>query len=95
VLVAAAIGTMLIYRFGGMRDFVPRWAAGLLILGTGTATGFGATSIVYLICRPVVPGFRVLPELVEVILAGYLGFTIYRNRTQVSEPRPSKILHME
>lgn len=88
ILVAAAIGSMLAYRFGGLRGFAPRWAAGLLICGAGTATGIGITSIIFFICRTLVPGFPVLPMLVELALAAWLGFEIYRRRAySVATPR--------
>ena len=83
VLLAAAIGSMLAYRFGGLRGFAPRWAAWLLIAGTGTASGIGLTSVIFFVCRLAVPRFPALPMLVEFLLAAWLGFEIYRTRQRV------------
>jgi hypothetical protein len=80
ILSATAIGAMLAYRFAGLRGFAPRWASALLIFGTGTAIGIGIASIIFFVCRILAPGFSVLPILVEIALAWWLGLEIYRTR---------------
>jgi hypothetical protein len=90
LLVAAAIGSMFAYRFGGLRSLTPRWASALLIFGSGTAIGAGITSIVFFLCRLLLPGLPVLPMLIEIALAAGLGFEIYRTRSQAEITGPAK-----
>jgi hypothetical protein len=85
--VAAAIGCMLVYRFGGLGNLSPRWAAAVLIWGTGVAAGIGLTSILFFLCELLVPGFPLLPKIAEIVLAVSLGALIYRDR---GEPDRSK-----
>jgi hypothetical protein len=93
IVFAAGIGSMLVYRFGGLRSSSPDWAAWLLIAGIGTAAGIGLTSIIYFVARILVPGFRLLPMLVEIALGLWLAVEIYRHRnepvkTQATQPFP-------
>ena len=45
VLLAVVLGCALVARFASLTSLRPRWAAALVIFGTGTAVGIGLTSI--------------------------------------------------
>jgi len=90
VLLPVATGAMLLYRFAGLRALAPRWAAALLIAGAGAALGIGLASIIFFLSALCLPGFRFLPMLAEIGLAGWLAFEVYRSRREAPSPVPDE-----
>jgi hypothetical protein len=80
ILFAVALGCATVYRFGRLREFEPRWAAALLVLGAGTAAGMGAASCLFFICRWAVPRMPRLSLFVEAVLFVWLAYEIWRRR---------------
>jgi hypothetical protein len=83
-LYAAVLGCALIYRFGGLSAFQPRWAAALLISGGGIATGIGLTSGLFFLCRLAVPAAPKLALFFETAILLWLAYDIWRKREPVS-----------
>ncbi|HVO98992.1 MAG TPA: hypothetical protein VMT15_13035 [Bryobacteraceae bacterium] len=84
-LVAPVLGCLLVYRFSGLKNAHPRWAAWLLVFGAGTCAGVGLASCLFFLMHWAVPGVRVLPMIVEIALLAFAGYEVYRIRTQVRE----------
>jgi hypothetical protein len=80
VLFAVALGCAIIYRFGGLRELEPRWAAALLVFGAGTAVGIGAASCLFFVCRAAVPRIPKLSLFVEAAIFAWLVYEIWRKR---------------
>ncbi len=83
-LYAVALGCALIYRFGRLSAFQPRWAVALLILGSGIATGIGLTSVLFFICRLAVPAAPKLALFLETAILVGLAYDIWRRREPAS-----------
>ncbi len=84
VLFAVALGCPLVYRFGGLGDLAPRWAAMLLIFGAGTCAGIGISSCLFFVCRLAVPGAPRLALFAEVAILIGLAYEIWRKRHMVT-----------
>jgi hypothetical protein len=83
-LFAVALGCALVYRFGNLVEFKPRWAAGMLVFGAGTAAGIGLTSCLFFVSRLSVPGVPKLSLFLEAAILAWLGYEIWRKRNQMS-----------
>ena len=77
-LFAVALGCAVVYRFAGLESIRPAWVAGLLVFGAGAASGIGATSCLFFLCRLVVPGVPRLSLFVEIAIFAWLAFEIAR-----------------
>ena len=56
ILLSIAIGCLLVYRFSGFSGFAPRWAAWMLLVGCGIATGIGLNSCLFFFVHLGLPG---------------------------------------
>jgi hypothetical protein len=83
-LYAAALGCALVYRFGLLSTFRPRWAAALLLFGGGIATGIGLTSALFFLCRLAVPAAPKLALFLETAILLWLAYDIWRRREPLS-----------
>src|SRR5216683_6841081 len=86
-LFAVLIGCGLVVRFG--RDLTalePRWAAAMLVFGSGALAGMGLTSVLFFLCRLAAPGMPRLGIFVEIAIFGWLVFEISRHRKTSSTP---------
>jgi hypothetical protein len=81
---AVALGCAMVYRFGRLREFEPRWAAALLVFGAGTAAGIGVTSCLFFVCRVAVPRIPKLSLFVEAAILVWLVYEICRKRERVA-----------
>jgi hypothetical protein len=80
LLTAIAFGCAIVYRFGRLREFEPRWAAMLLVFGTGAATGIGLASCLFFVCRVTVPGMPKLSLFIEASVLVWLVYEAWRKR---------------
>lgn len=81
ILLSAAIGWLLVYRFAGLAALRPRWAAWLLIFGAGAALGIAIASCLFFLLLLLFPGVAHLAlwvRLALLIAAGYVCFRGYR-----------------
>ncbi len=76
LLFAVALGCALVWRYGRLSDFQPRWAMALLVFGTGSAAGVGLTSSLFFLCRLAVPGVPKLSLIVECAALAWLAYEI-------------------
>jgi hypothetical protein len=86
VLFAVALGCAVVYRFGGLQEIEPRWAAALLIFGAGTAAGIGSASCLFFVCRAAVPRIPKLALFIEVAIFVWLVYEIWRKRDSAARP---------
>jgi hypothetical protein len=78
IVVAVLLGCLLVYRFGDFGDLRPRWAAGLLVFGAGTAVGIGLTSVLFFLARVALPGVPGVSLWVELALLAWGAYEVYR-----------------
>jgi hypothetical protein len=86
VFFAIALGCAMVYRFGRLREFEPRWAAALLVFGAGTPAGIGAASCLFLVCRVAVPRIPKLSLFVEAAIFAWLVYEIWSKRDRAARP---------
>jgi len=92
-LFAVLIGCGLVMRFGrGLTALEPRWAAALLVFGSGAAAGIGLTSILFFLCRMAAPGIPRLGMFLEITIFGWLVFEISRQRKTSTPDATAKAL---
>src|SRR5579862_647005 len=89
ILLAVALGCVLVLRFANLATLQPRWAAMLVIFGSGTAAGIGLTSILFLVTLLLIPGLPSLAMWVEIGVLAWVAYDLYRRRdsTPTSESR--------
>ena len=86
-LLAVLIGCGLVVRFGGdLTTLQPRWAAAMLVFGSGALAGVGLTSCLFFLCRLAAPGMPRLGMFIEIAIFGWLVFAISRDRKTSSTP---------
>jgi len=88
-LFAVALGCAIVYRFGGLMAFTPRWAAALLIFGAGTCAGIGISSCLFFLCRLALPGAPRLSLFVEGAILLYVAYEIWRKRDAPADAKPA------
>lgn len=80
-LFAVLLGCGLVVRFGGdLTTLEQRWAAAMLVFGSGALAGMGLTSCLFFLCRLAAPGMPRLGMFVEIAIFGWLVFEISRHR---------------
>ena len=80
ILLAVALGCALVLRFANLTSLQPRWAAALVIFGSGTALGIGLTSILFLVALLLIPGLPSLAMWVEIAVLAWISYDLYRRR---------------
>jgi hypothetical protein len=91
VFLAVVLGCALVSRFGNLISLQPRWAAALVIFGSGTALGIGLTSILFVLGLLLIPGSRGLAMWVEIGALGWISYDLFRRRNSTpptEKPRP-------
>jgi hypothetical protein len=83
LLLAAAIGCAVLWRFAGLSALRPRWAAAALAFGAGTACGLGATSVLWFLATLALPGARLPVVLGSEAAAVAAAVVILRRRPGV------------
>jgi hypothetical protein len=77
---AVALGCLLVYSFADFTFLKPRWAAGLIIFGAGTAVGIGLTSCLFFVLRLAIPGAPRLSIWTEIALIAWTGYKSFRGK---------------
>jgi hypothetical protein len=80
ILLAVALGCALVLRFANLTSLRPRWAAALVIFGSGTALGIGLMSILFLAALLLIPGLPSLAMWLEIGILAWLSYDLYRRR---------------
>jgi hypothetical protein len=90
ILLALALGCALVLRFANLTSLQPRWAAALVIFGSGTALGIGLTSILFLVALLLVPGLPSLAMWLEIgVLAG-VSYDLFRHSKSAVPTKPPR-----
>jgi hypothetical protein len=79
ILLAVALGCALVLRFANLASLQPRWAAALVIFGSGTALGIGLTSILFLAALLLIPGLPSLAMWVEIGVLAWVSYDLFRH----------------
>jgi len=80
-LFAVTLGCAFAVRFARcLAEFEPRWAASLIVFGSGAAAGMGLTSCLFFLCRLAAPGMPRLALFIEIACFGWLAYSISRRR---------------
>jgi hypothetical protein len=80
ILLAVALGGLLVYRFGGVTALRPRWAGWLLLFGAGAALGIALTACLFFILLTVFPGMPHLSLWVRLALVAAAAYECRRHR---------------
>ena len=90
ILLAVALGCALVLRFANLTSLQPRWAAGLVIFGSGTALGIGLTSILFLAALLLIPGFPSLAMWLEIGVLAWASYDLYRRPNPATPTEPQR-----
>jgi len=90
LLPALALGCLMVLCFSGLRERLPKPEAALLLFGAGSATGIGAASCLFFVCRLLLPGSVLLPLLLELAAVAALG-VLYVRRPRATRASDSTL----
>jgi len=90
ILLAVALGCALVLRFANLTSLQPRWAAGLVIFGSGTALGIGLTSILFLAALLLIPGSPSLAMWLEIGVLAWISYDLYRRPNPATPTEPPR-----
>jgi hypothetical protein len=88
-LFAVILGGLLVYRFTTLASLRPRWAAGMLVIGAGTAVGIGLTSCLFFLMSIAVPRAPAISICIEITLLAWAGYQAYRRGRPAAASIPS------
>src|SRR5580698_6340635 len=86
ILLAVALGCLLVFRFAGLEAIRPRWAGWLLIFGAGTAVGIAFTSCLFFMLVLIFPNAPHFALWVRLALLAAAAFACWRSRPPAAAP---------
>jgi hypothetical protein len=90
ILLAVALGCVLVFRFANLISLQPRWAAALVIFGSGTALGIGLTSILFLVALLLIPGLPSQAMWVEIGVLVWVSYDLFRRPDSATPTEPPR-----
>ena len=81
VLLPVVLGCAFVLRFARLNNLQPRWAAALVIFGSGAAVGMGATSILFFLALLLIPASPSLAMWVEIGIVAWISYELFRHRS--------------
>ena len=90
IFLAVVLGCALVLRFASLTSLQPRWAAALVIFGSGTALGVGLTSILFLVALLLIPGLPSLAMWVEIGVLAWVSYDLFRRPNSATPTEPPR-----